>query len=178
MKTPRFANTVIQLCGVLGISTTHYYALRKEPGAPIPASNGKFPIAAWRKFANRHRARPEKEKALSEREALEVELLRRRLYRTNLEIAEIDNTRSEEICNEITDKTRRILEVLSQKLFAMPLQLSGIFATMAPIEILKRWQLDLREVFQAAKSEILKIEREHARKSNIVSFDEKKREVA
>jgi hypothetical protein len=141
------------------------------PGFPAPDRRGRWNIAACRKFILKQ---ANKLDAPSERDHLEMELLRKRIRRVDLEIAELDNSRAEEIADNIYGRCKQVIDSLNAKLQAMPRELSSIFSQLdGPMKIYQRFKSDMDQRFADAYSALLKVKQASRRKSNIVPFEKK-----
>jgi hypothetical protein len=102
---------------------------------------------------------------------LELELLSKRIRIADLQISDLDNSRSEEIASQITAECARIIDMLNAQLLAMPNQLSGVFAALGePLPIFQKFRGDLNKRFQVAYDALHKVKKKSCRK-NIVPFN-------
>jgi hypothetical protein len=153
----------------LGIGRNSLYAYLRLPGFPRPDRRGQWSIEACRKFISRQHG--SRQAVPDEKRGLELELLRRRLYKTNLEIAVLDNTRTEEIANQITAECKAIIDALNGQLLRMPQELSGIFSQLGdPMPIFIRFKAELNKRFQAAYGGLKELKDTSRKKSNVVVF--------
>jgi predicted DNA-binding transcriptional regulator AlpA len=175
-KVPRFAHGKTELAKLCGISRTWLYRYMREPSFPSPRADGRWPVEAVRRFVRKCQVKVE---TPNEREQLEIELLRKRIRKVDVEIADLTNERAEAITNEITGLCRKIVGLLQGQLSRMPDEFSGLFNMQGTArEIYNIWKGELNRRFRIAYSSIEKIEKAHARKSNVIPFEQKKIAVA
>jgi predicted DNA-binding transcriptional regulator AlpA len=164
------ASSKTKLAECLQISRPTLYGYLHLPDAPRPRSNGMWRVSEVRKYIRKQEGK--RKITSTEKEHLEVELLRRRLTRVNLEIEQLDNSRQQEIADRITGECKQIIEVLNAALQRMPTELSGIFSMVAePVAIYKRFKTEMCERFADAHEALKKIERASRKKSNIILFE-------
>jgi hypothetical protein len=121
-STKRFARTVAQLCPAVPFSRSEYYRLRKMPGAPLPRSDSTHSIEEWREFARKEKSA----RAPSEKEALELEILRLKAERAKWDLDEArERTRSE----ILADLMSQFIVVLN----SMRLGLERMKSRLAPV---------------------------------------------
>src|SRR5713101_6231618 len=146
----RSASSKTKLAQCLGISRQYLHEFFKLPDSPVAASNGMHSVAKWRKFIANHVA---KVKGLgTEREKLQIALLRIRVSREELELSEQDCSIREEISREFDAACCRIIDCLQGEIEWMPHQLAGVFAGKTPNQIFKLWQRELDHSFQKASA--------------------------
>jgi hypothetical protein len=164
----KHVSSITQLAREIGISRQWCSGLFRMTDHPKPTRFGHN-VAAWKKYLSR---RAEKiQSAGSEKSRLELELLRRRLARVNLEIMELDGSRREEIANEITSGCLRVVDTLKSRLWRMPDELAGILSALGePMLIYKRLKAELGQRFGAAYDELHKVKQTSRRKDNLVPF--------
>lgn len=166
MKPPTRVSSRTKLAEALGISRPTLYAFARLPDSP-PARDGYWRVADWRKFVTRKK--DSVKLASTEKEQLEMELLRKRIHRVDLEIADLDNSREEEIANRITGECKQVVDVLVGKFRNMPRELSGIFSALeGPMAIYKRFDAEVRGRFQDAHDELQRVKKTSRRKDNII----------
>jgi hypothetical protein len=106
------------------------------------------------------------------KQELELQLLRKKVRIADLQISDLDNSRSEEIADKITAECQRVIDVLQSQLLAMPNQLSGIFSSLGePMPIYKRFKAELNQRFEAAYGALKKIKHASRRKDNIIPLN-------
>jgi hypothetical protein len=167
MKT-KYVPSVSALARELRLSRQWTTELFRLPGHPKPTKSG-HDLAKWKKWladrAEKH------ESTAGEKSRLELELLRKRIHRVDLEISTLDNSRQEEIADRITDECGKIIGVLSEALQRMPTELSGIFSMLAePVSIYKRFKTEMCNRFEVAHKALQKVKAESRKKNNIVPF--------
>jgi hypothetical protein len=146
----RIAKTVSQLCPQIPLSRTEYYRLRKLPGAPPPRADGAHSIAAWRKFAREEKSA----RAPSEKEALEMEILRLKAERAAFDLAQARQEMREKILNELTQEFLAILSSIRTALFTMKNQLSPKFEGQTARAIFSEWNGYERKLFTDIKQQV------------------------
>ena len=157
----------------LGYSRNTLYAYMRMDGFPRPDRRGQWNIEACRRFVKKQDGK--RRVVPSERDALETELLRKRIHRVDLEISDLDNSRTEEITAKITGDCDLVIDALKSAVWRMPDELSGIFSNLAePMAIYKRFRAEIRQRFQAAHDALLKIKNQSRARDNVVIPFEKK----
>jgi DNA primase len=159
-----YASSKTALAECLQISRPTLYSYLHLPDAPRPKSNGMWKVSEVRRYIRKQEGK--RKITSTEKEQLEVELLRKRITRVDLEISELDNSRREEITDKITGECRRVVDALNSQLWRMPDELSGIFSVLAePMAIYKRFKAELHQRFQAAQEALQKIKEQSRRKT-------------
>ena len=166
MKTPKYVSSVTALSQAIGLSRQWTSELFRLSDHPKPTKSGHS-VARWKKYITR---RAEKVRnSGGEKACLELELLRKRIRIADLQISDLDNSRTEEIAGQIISECRQIINALTSQLSAMPNQLSGIFSTLnGPMEIYKQWRDELNKRFESARDALRKVEQKSRRKDNII----------
>lgn len=168
-----YASSKTKLAECLQISRPTLYSHLRRPDAPRPKSNGMWKVSEVRKYI----ARQENKRQLksTEKQELELQLLRKRIRIADLQISDLDNSRTEEITAMVTAECKQIIDTLNAQLQAMPNRLSGIFAALGePMPIYQRFKAELRQRFKAAYDALYKIEKKSRRKTNVVPFNRSK----
>jgi hypothetical protein len=169
MNAPRYARNKTEAARLAGMSRTRLYQILQLPGAPLPRADGRWSVAAIRKFASKEANKIE---VPTERDRLETELLKKRIAKVDLEISQLDGSRREQITETITGECKRVIDTLQSALHRMPDELSGVFAMLAePLPIYRRFREEMRRRFEAAYEGLKKIEKQSQRKSNVVRFE-------
>jgi hypothetical protein len=166
------ARNKTELATRLGYTRGTIYSYMRLPGFPVPDRRGRWNISSCRKFILKQ---ANKLDAPSERDRLELELLRKRIHRVDLEIADLDNSRAEEIADNIYGQCKQIIDTLNGTLQAMPQQLSGIFSQLdGAMPIYQRFKSEMDQRFADAYSALLKVRQASRRRSNVVPFNSAK----
>jgi predicted DNA-binding transcriptional regulator AlpA len=164
-----YASSKTALAERLQISRPTLYTHLHRPDAPRPKSNGMWRVSEVRKYIAKQEGK--RELKSTEKQELELQLLRKRIRIADLQISDLDNSRAEEIAGQIVSECRQIITALTSQLSAMPNQLSGIFSTLGgPMEIYKQWRDELNQRFESARDALRKVEQKSRRKSNVVPF--------
>ena len=170
MKSADYASSKTALALALQISRPTLYSHLHKQDAPRPRSNGMWKVSEVRKYIAKQEGK--RELKSTEKQELELQLLRKRIRIADLQISDLDNSRTEEIASQITAECKRVIDTLNAQLSAMPNQLSGIFAALGePMPIYQRFKAQLRQRFQAAYDALHKIEKKSRRKTNVVPFN-------
>ena|SRR5436309_2492259 len=169
MKAPKYVSSVTDLAQAIGLSRQWTSELFRLADHPQPSKSGHS-VARWKKYITR---RAEKvQSSGGEKARLEMELLRKRIQRVDLEIAELDNSRQEEIANRIAGGCLQVVDTLKSQLWRMPDELSGIFSVLAePMAICTRFRAEMHHRFQVAYDELTKVKRASRRKGNLIPFN-------
>src|SRR6266478_2095508 len=174
----KFASSKTKLSQCLGISRQYLHEFFKLPDSPVAASNGMHSVAKWRKFIANHVAKVKG--AGTEREKLQIALLRIRVSREELELAEQDHTIRESITNEIESECCKILDALTYQLCGLPMQVAPKLAGLEVKAIFKKMQAEIDSRFSAAADALKKLQRASQRKtgrskkeeaSNVIEFN-------
>jgi predicted DNA-binding transcriptional regulator AlpA len=167
MKSADYASSKTALALALQISRPTLYSHLHKQDAPRPRSNGMWKVSEVRKYIAKQEGK--RELKSTEKQELELQLLRKRIRIADLQISDLDNSRTEEIASQITTECKRLIDVLHAQLLAMPNQLSGIFSMLAePVPIFKRFKAELNQRFQAAYDALQKIKKTSRRRNGVV----------
>jgi len=173
MKSADYASSKTALASALQISRPTLYSHLRKQDAPRPKSNGMWKLSEVRKYIAKQEGK--RELKSTEKQELELQLLRKRIRIAELQISDLDNSRTEQIASQITAECKRVIETFNAQLQAMPNQLSGIFSALGePMPIYQRFKAELRQRFQAAYAALHMIEKKSQRKTNFVSFNRSK----
>jgi hypothetical protein len=123
---------------------SEYYRLRKRPGAPAPRSNGTHSIAAWREFARKEKAA----RAPSEKESLELEILKLKAERAAFDLAQARQEMREKILGELTQEFLAILSSIHTALFRMKNELAPQLEGRSARQIYSTWTSYERRFFE------------------------------
>jgi len=165
-----YASSKTALAECLQISRPTLYNHLHRFDAPRPKSNGMWRVSEVRRYIRKQEGK--RQHTSSEKSQLEVELLRKRIHRCNLEIADLDNSREQEITDRITGECKQIIEALAGAFQRMPNELSGIFSTLGePMRIYQRFKTEVGRRFDAASEALEKIKKQSRRKDNIIPLN-------
>src|SRR5882724_3392028 len=110
MKTKaRYASNKVKLAQLLGISRQWLYEFAKLPDSPAPRADGMHSVEKWRRFLAK---KSSKVTGGTDRERLQIALLRARVEREQLELSEFDNSIKETITREIFGEAVQIIDTL------------------------------------------------------------------
>ena len=176
MNSPRFATNRTRLAQVLGIGRTLLYQFTRLPDAPPPRADGSHNVLLWRKFLASH---SNKVKDVTEGDRLKIALLKLRLEREQLELAELNNSIRERITQEIESECCKILDALIYQLRGLPMQVAPKLVGLEVRPIFKKLQAEIDSRFSAAADALGKIVKQSRRKtpskkkeaSNVIEFN-------
>src|SRR5258708_26367678 len=87
LKTPKFAQNKTEAAKLAGMSRTTLYQLIRLPGFPSPRADGRWSVAAIRKFALQS---AKKLAGPQERDRLQMELLNLKIQRAGQELTDFE----------------------------------------------------------------------------------------
>src|SRR5467141_525369 len=101
MKAPKFARNKLEAAKLAGISRTTLYSLLRMSGAPAPRADGRWSVAAIRKFALQSAKKLEGPKV---RDQLQMELLNLKIQRASQELTDFEKELREKVIKEVGEK--------------------------------------------------------------------------
>jgi hypothetical protein len=174
MKVPKFARNKTEAAKLAGISRTTLYQLMRMPGFPSPRADGRWSVAAIRKFALQSAKKLE---GPQERDRLQLDLLNLKIQRASQELTDFEKELREKVLQEAGGKFSRGFQTMVIRLDRLPQELAGRLAELDhPGEIRKLLKSRLDEARRAAVTEFKSYLREQEAKESgvIVPFDERK----
>jgi len=171
MKTPKFAQNKTEAAKLAGMSRTTLYQLMRMPGFPAPRADGRWSVAAIRKFALQSAKKLE---GPQERDRLQQELLGLKIKRASQELTEFEEQLREKVIQEVGGAFTKGLSMLAIRLDRLPQELAGQFSGMSPGEIRKTLRATLDDARRSAVNEFKDYMREEAnrqkKEEKIVQF--------
>ena len=174
MKAPKFARNKTEAAKLAGMSRTTLYELLRLPGAPPPRADGRWSVAAIRKFALQS---AKKLAGPKERDQLQMELLNLKIQRASQELTEFEGELREKVLQEAGEKFSKGFQMMVIRLDRLPQELAGRLAALDhPGEIRKLLKARLDDARRAAVNEfrIYMREADKQGENKIVDFDQRK----
>src|SRR5438128_10083567 len=97
MNAPKYARNKTEAAKLAGMSRTTLYQLMRLPGFPAPRADGRWSVAAIRKFALQSAKKLEGPK---ERDQLQMELLNLKIQRASKELTDFEKELREKVIQE------------------------------------------------------------------------------
>ena len=175
MSAPLRVSSKVKLATALGISPPTLYAYLRLNDSP-PARNGYWYVSDFRKFITKKRDVME----TSEKQQLQLELLRAKLDREKHGLDESRGTTRQQILDDLQADFITAAQVIRFELYRMRMELSPTFAGMDARSIYKKWEHRERTLFDRVSRELFKragatvTEKDTRPATNVIQLDERK----
>jgi hypothetical protein len=172
MKGPKYATSKVRLARALNLGRNKVHELSQEVDFPRESSHG-WNIEGVRKWMEAHKINGNG----SEREAVQVELLKAKLEREKHDLAESRNTTRRKIVDEMLVAVNVCVAMMRAELYQMRYQLAPRFEGLSAREIFAVWEKREREMYSRVYNELRKRtgvdvnEEDTRQKANVVAFD-------
>jgi len=162
---PRFARNKRELCRLIGVSHPTLYRALALPNAPRPRHDGRWPVAAIRKFVV---TEAKKLQGPREKDRLQTELLTLRIQRATRELADYETAVRSKLEAEMKAHVVSAIQVWGYHVKRLKDELAPRFEALSGREIYELWTArenqvmrefaeDLKKQLKAFDAEELKV---------------------
>jgi hypothetical protein len=164
MQISRFAKNKAALSRALDLSRVSIHRFLLLPGAPRKHGEG-YNIAEMKRFIASH---TKDIRVGTEKEKLQIVLLKLKIEREQLALAQENFEIREAIYRDAADQGFQVIDCLATQVRRMPDELSGRFSGMEPMEISKLFKSEINQRFQRAHDALQKMIAQSKRKTGKV----------
>jgi hypothetical protein len=168
MKTQRYAQNKSEAARLAGMSRRSLYHLLRLNGAPISRADGRWDVAAIRKFALKSAKRLE---GPLKRDELQEELLTLKIRRATQELTDFEQELRDSISAELGKHFVASVNLLAGRLKGLPRDLAAKCEGMSAREIFNASSDLLWRAFEVARQEFLaRMPNEKAEQPKVLPF--------
>ena len=150
MKPPKYARNKTTLARCLNLGRNKVVELSQEADFPTVSSNGMYEIETVRRWIRAHKLNGNG----SEREAVQLELLKAKLEREKHDLAESRSTTRQKIVDEMLRVFGVCVAMMRTELYQMRYQLAPRFEGLSAREIYSLWEGRERQMYERVYAEL------------------------